>query len=142
MDVDLDTFEDRNDPITKRQINQLLTLQVLNDSMEVSISFQKTHYGETFAKMPVERDEWRRKCAKLGLVCNFASKDNMQPCDLCGGRHPLTSGCDVTVNLKKVCDESSTVFRGIGELMGEIAKIQAELAKWSRSRRNGSSTGT
>ena len=89
LDVDLDTFEDRNVPITKRQISQLLTLQVLNDSMEVSIknfrkevvdnvhqgftkefhsfnlmkecfekvlsgaiSFQKTHFGETFAKMP------------------------------------------------------------------------------------------
>jgi hypothetical protein len=41
----------------------------------------------------------------------------------------LTSGCDVTVNLKRVCDESSIVLKGIGELMGGIAKIQAELAK-------------
>ena len=42
LDVDLDTFEDRNDPITKRQISQLFTLQVLNDSMEVSIkNFRK-----------------------------------------------------------------------------------------------------
>ena len=59
LDAELDTFEARNGLITKRQISQLLTLQVLNDSMEVSaaISFQKTHYGETFAKMPVERDE-------------------------------------------------------------------------------------
>ncbi len=97
--------------------------------LEAVISFQKTHYGETFAKMPVERDEWRRKCGKLGLVCNFASNDNMPPCDLCGGRHLLTSGCDVTVSLKRVCDESSTVLNGIGELMGGISKIQAELAK-------------
>ena len=41
----------------------------------------------------------------------------------------MTSGCDVTVNLKKVCDESSTVLRGIGELMGGIATIQVELVK-------------
>jgi hypothetical protein len=143
-----------------------LTLQVLNDSMEVSIknfrkevvdnvhqgftkefhsfkvmterydhvlaaviSFQKTHYGEIFAKMPVGRDEWRRKYAKLELVCNFASNDQMPPCALCGGRHPLTSGCDVTVNLKRVCDESSTVLAGIGDLMVGVAKIQAELVK-------------
>jgi hypothetical protein len=166
LDAELDTFEARNGLITKRQISQLLTLQVLNDSMEVSIknfrkevvdnvhqgftkefhsfklmterydhvlsaviSFQKTHYGETFAKMPVDRDEWRRRCAKLELVCNFASNDHMPPCDLCGGRHPLTSGCDVTVNLKRVCDESSTVLAGIGDLMVGIAKIQAELVK-------------
>jgi len=166
LDADLDAFEARNGLITKRQISQLLTLQVLNDSMEASIksfrkevvynvhhgctkefhsfklmteryghvlaaaiSFQKTHYGETFAKMPVERDEWRRRCAKLELVCNFVSNDQMPPCDLCGGRHPLTSGCDVTVNLKRVCDESSTVLRGMDELMAGIAKIQAELVK-------------
>ena len=166
LDADLDMFQNRNGLITKRQISKLLTLQVLNDSMEVSIknfrkevvdnvhqgftkefhsfklmterydhvlaaaiSFQRTHYGETFAKMPVERDEWSRKCAKSGLVCNFASNDNMPPCPLCGGRHPLTSGCDVTVNMKRVCDESSTVLRGIGELMGGIAKIQAEYTK-------------
>ena len=41
----------------------------------------------------------------------------------------MTSGCDVTVNLKRVCDESSTVLDGIGELMAGVAKIQAELAK-------------
>ena len=35
----------------------------------------------------------------------------------------------VELNLKKVCDESSTVLRGIGELMEGIAIIQAELAK-------------
>jgi hypothetical protein len=57
--------------------------------------------------MPVERDEWCRKCAKLGLVSNFVSNDNIQPCDHYGRRNPLTSGCDVTVNLKKVFDESS-----------------------------------
>jgi hypothetical protein len=43
--------------------------------------------------------------------------------------HPLTSGCDVTVNLKRVCDESSTVLKGIGDLMEGIVKIWAELAK-------------
>jgi hypothetical protein len=41
----------------------------------------------------------------------------------------LTSGCDVTVNLKRVCDESSTVLKGIVDLMGGIAKIRDELAK-------------
>jgi hypothetical protein len=99
LNAEWNTFEDRNGLITKRQISQLLTMQVLNDSMEVSIknfrkevmdnvhqgftkefltfklmkerydhvltaaiSFQKTHYGETFVKIPVERDEWYRKC--------------------------------------------------------------------------------
>ena len=37
LDADQDAFEARNGLITKRQISQLLTLQVLNDSMEVSI---------------------------------------------------------------------------------------------------------
>ncbi len=41
----------------------------------------------------------------------------------------MTSGCDVTVNLKRVCDESSTVLNGIEELMGGISKIQTELGK-------------
>ena len=42
MDAELDTFEARNGLITKRQNSQLLTLQVLNDSMEVSIkNFRK-----------------------------------------------------------------------------------------------------
>jgi hypothetical protein len=33
------------------------------------------------------------------------------------------------VNLQRVCDESSTVLKGIGDLMGGIVKIRAELAK-------------
>ncbi len=37
LDAELDTFEARNGLITKRKISQLLTLQLLNDSMEVSI---------------------------------------------------------------------------------------------------------
>jgi hypothetical protein len=41
----------------------------------------------------------------------------------------MTSDCDATVNLKRVCDESSIVLKGIGDLMEGIAKIQAELAK-------------
>ena len=83
--------------------------------------------------MPVERDEWCRKCSKSGTICNFVSNDNIQSCPLCRGRHSLNSGCDVTVNLKKVCDKSSTVIRGIGELMGGIVKIQAELDKGKTS---------
>ena len=35
----------------------------------------------------------------------------------------------MTVNLKRVCDESSTVLNGIEELMGGISKIQVELVK-------------
>ena len=61
--------------------------------------------------------------AKLGLVCNFVSNENMPPCDLYGGRHLLTSGCDVTVTVKRVCVDSSTVLKGIGELMGGIVNI-------------------
>ena len=34
-----------------------------------------------------------------------------------------------TVNVKRVCDESSTVLNGIGELITGVAKIQAELVK-------------
>jgi hypothetical protein len=42
LDSELDTFETRNSLITKRQISQLLTIQVLNDSMDVSIkNFRK-----------------------------------------------------------------------------------------------------
>jgi hypothetical protein len=81
------------------------------------------------AKMSVERDEWCRKCVKLGLVCNFGSNDNMTPCDFYGWRHSLTLGCDVTVNLKRVCDESSIVLKGIGELMGGMPKIQRKIKR-------------
>ena len=64
LDAGLAAFEGRNGPITRKLVSQLLTLQVLNDSMEVSISGQRTpglhqripqHSGETFAKMPAER---------------------------------------------------------------------------------------
>ena len=37
VQADLVTLEDRNGPITRKLVSQLLTLQVLNDSMEVSI---------------------------------------------------------------------------------------------------------
>ncbi len=72
---------------------------------------------------------YTRVSPKSSTALSLLRSDNMPPCELCGGRHSLTSGCDVTVNLKRVCDESSIVLKGIGELMGGIVKIQGELAK-------------
>ena len=88
LDAGLAVFEGRNGrngPITRKLVSQLLTLQVLNDSMEVSISGQRTpglhqripqHSGETFAKMPAERDEWPQICGWYdiysgGSLCLF-----------------------------------------------------------------------
>ncbi len=58
LDAELDTFKQRNGAITKRQICQLLTLKVLNDSMEVSI---KNFIKEVLDQFS-ENALWRNFC--------------------------------------------------------------------------------